>query len=393
MSKTILFVDDEAHILKALRRLFVQTDYETFFAESGREALMILAAEKIDLIISDMRMPEMDGYQLLKQVKEKYPEVMRVILSGYSDDKEIISALQDGSTRMYLMKPWENDVFLTMVGQLLALGELFASKNLLSVMNGLDRLPTLPAIYTRICDLIESIADIDSIVDVIEEDQVITIKILQVANSVFYGKKTGSIKEAIVFLGLSNVKNIVLSVSILNNIDMEYNTCFTKETLWRHVSMANKMVHLIYEKLLHKKLPATSSTAGLLYDVGRLILLQYFPKAYQVVTDQAQNTGNASISDVERTILNVSHEEMGGFLLNWWGMPQPIVEAAMFHHTPFDVRIINRELVGVVHIADYFSWQCLGEGILPFLDINIFASLGINQQECEVVIKEVQMNY
>ena len=392
MPKAILFVDDEEHILKALRRLFAQTEYEVFFATSGRGALEIVAAEKIDLIISDMRMPEMDGYQLLKQVKTQYPAIMRVILSGYSDEQEIIKAIQDGSSRMYLMKPWDNEEFLTVIDRLLALKDLFASKNLLAVMNSLNRLPTLPTIYARICSLIEENAGAESIAAVIEEDPVITVRILQITNSVLYGKKTGSVKEAIVFLGLANIKNIVLSVSILNSVHIEHNSHFTQDLLWRHVTLSNHIVQLIYKKLLHKKLPSISSAAGLLHDIGRLILLQYFPQQYQEITDQANTNSTISICDLENNCLNISHEEMGGFLLNWWGMPQPIIEAALFHHAPSDVRVINRELVSVVHLADYYSWQCLGKGLLLHLDINVFQVLNITKESCEELIKEIPLN-
>lgn len=391
MAKSILFVDDEEHILKALRRLFAQTDYDTFFASGGQEALEILAQEKIDLIVSDMRMPEMNGYQLLKQVRVKYPATMRVILSGYAEEKEIISALQDGSTRMYMMKPWDNENLLTMIEQLLALGEIFANKKVLEIMNSLDGLPTLPLIYNKVCALIADNADIEVIAKVIEDDHVITAKVLQIANAVFYGRQTGSVKQAIVFLGLANVKNIVLSISIIEKGNKEYNSFLTNDLLWKHASLTNKIVHLLYEKLLNKKLPNVSATAGLLHDIGKVILLQHFPQQYQQVTDMVRMDRSATISDVENAILQVSHQEIGGFLLNWWGMPQSIIEVAVFHHTPFDKMIIERELVGAVHIADYYSWQRLSKSMLPVLDQNIFAALGIGQEDCEKLIKEIKV--
>lgn len=392
MAKSILFVDDEEHILKALRRLFAQTDYETFFASSGQEALEILAQEKINLIVSDMRMPEMNGYQLLKQVRVKHPSTMRVILSGYAEEKEIISALQDGSTRMYMMKPWDNENLLTMIEQLLALGEVFENKKVLEIMNSLDGLPTLPTIYNKVCTLIADNADIEAIAKVIEDDHVITAKVLQIANAVFYGKQTGSVKQAIVFLGLANVKNIVLSISLFEKDRRQHNSFINNDILWRHASLTNKMVHLIYDQLLNKKLSSISATAGLLHDIGKVILLKHFPQQYQEITDMVRDDRNSTIYDAENNILQVSHQEIGGFLLNWWGMPQAIIEAAVFHHTPFDKMIIEKELVGVVHIADYYSWQRLSKGMLPTLEQDIFSSLGMKQEDCERLIKEIKVD-
>lgn len=389
MTQSILFVDDEEHILKSLRRLFIHTEYETFYAIGGKEALDILEREKIDLIISDMRMPEINGYQLLKEVRQKYPATMRVILSGYAEEKEIIKALQDGSTRMYLMKPWDNEKLLKIIEQLLIVGQLFKDKKVLEIINSIDGLPTLPAVYRKVCNLIEENAEIETIAKVIEDDQVIAAKVLQIANSVFYGLPTGSVKQAIVFLGLSNIKNIVLSISIIQN-KICNNTLFSQEMLWRHVSITNKIVHLIYEKLLQKKIPDVCATAGLLHDMGKIILVQNFPQQYQQVVDRLKCERDTSICDIENEILQVSHQEIGGFLLNWWGMPQSIIEAAIFHHTPFDKRVIDREVVGVVHIADYYSWQRVGRSILPILDKDIFAALGIKQEDCEQLIKTLK---
>lgn len=393
MTKSILFVDDEEHILKSLRRLLMQTDYETFFALSGKEALFILENEKIDLIITDMRMPEMDGYQLLKQVRNLYPGTMRVILSGYADEKEIINALQDGSTRIYLMKPWSNENLLMVIKQLLELRDMFKNKKVLEIMNDLDGLPTLPTIYTKVCRLIEENVNIECIAEVIEEDQIITAKILQIANSIFYGKQTGSVKQAIVFLGLANVKNIVLSISLIEKSGIQCNAFPAKEMLWRHVSLTNKLVYMIYEELLHKKLPSISATAGLLHDIGKAILMQNFPKQYQRVSEQIKSDSHDTVCEMESQILSVSHQEIGGFLLNWWGMPQSIVEAAAFHHMPFDKRVIEKELVCVVHLADYYSWEKMGKGALAMLDTDVFPFLGINQQECEQLIENLKVDY
>lgn len=87
---TLLFVDDEPSILSALRRLFRPHGYRIFVAESGASGLTILEQETIDLVISDMRMPEMDGASFLKQVRARWPKVMRILLTGYADINSIL---------------------------------------------------------------------------------------------------------------------------------------------------------------------------------------------------------------------------------------------------------------------------------------------------------------
>lgn len=112
--ETLLFVDDEPNILAALRRLFRPLGYRIFIAESGAAGLEIVSREKIDLVISDMRMPVMDGAQFLEQVRLKSPEAIRILLTGYADIQSTIDAINKGQIYRYIAKPWEdNDITIT----------------------------------------------------------------------------------------------------------------------------------------------------------------------------------------------------------------------------------------------------------------------------------------
>lgn len=110
---TLLCVDDEPNILSSLRRLFRAKGYRVLTAESGAAGLAVLAQENVDLVISDMRMPEMDGAQFLEQVRAKWPEVVRLLLTGYSDITSVMAAINRGEIYRYITKPWDdNDILL-----------------------------------------------------------------------------------------------------------------------------------------------------------------------------------------------------------------------------------------------------------------------------------------
>ena len=222
MAKRILFVDDEKQILRALRRLFVQSDYEVSFANSAKEALEILEKNEVELLITDIRMPEMDGFELLREVKANYPLTLRVALSGYTDNNKVFNALEDNLAKIYLFKPWDNRELLNIIDQLFELESLLKNKNLLNLINNVDKLPTVPNLYTELSNLVEKDANVDQISKKIEEDQSIASRVLRVANSAFYGAKTGSISQAIMYIVLINVKNIVLS----NAIFTSFKICF-----------------------------------------------------------------------------------------------------------------------------------------------------------------------
>ena len=116
---TLLFVDDEANILSALQRLFRPQGYRIFTAESGREGLEILERETVDLVISDMRMPEMNGAQFLEQVRAKWPDTVRVLLTGYAEISATIDAINKGQIYRYISKPWEDTDMILLVRQAL----------------------------------------------------------------------------------------------------------------------------------------------------------------------------------------------------------------------------------------------------------------------------------
>lgn len=110
----LLFVDDEANILSALKRLFRPLGYRIFTAESGAAGLQVFEQNTIDLVISDMRMPEMNGAQFLEQVRQKWPDAVRILLTGYADVTSTIDAINKGEIYRYIAKPWDdNDITMT----------------------------------------------------------------------------------------------------------------------------------------------------------------------------------------------------------------------------------------------------------------------------------------
>jgi response regulator RpfG family c-di-GMP phosphodiesterase len=112
---TVLFVDDEAPILSALRRLFRPCGYTLLLAGSGAEALALLAQQPVDLVVSDMRMPGMNGAEFLQQVRERWPQTQRVLLTGYADISSTIAAINHGAIHRYVSKPWDDEDLLAVV--------------------------------------------------------------------------------------------------------------------------------------------------------------------------------------------------------------------------------------------------------------------------------------
>lgn len=118
-NRTLLFVDDDPGVLSALRRLFRFNGYTVLVASSGAEGLRLLECGNVDLVISDMRMPVMDGASFLKQVRTGWPGVVRILLTGYADATSMAKAIDEGEIHHCIDKPWRDDYLLSLVGRTL----------------------------------------------------------------------------------------------------------------------------------------------------------------------------------------------------------------------------------------------------------------------------------
>ena len=106
---TLLFVDDEESVLHALRRIFLEENYEIRTARAAEDAIRILEEEKVHLVVTDHRMPGMTGAQFLREVKKRWPETIRIMLTGYADVQSILGAVNEGAVYKFITKPWNDE--------------------------------------------------------------------------------------------------------------------------------------------------------------------------------------------------------------------------------------------------------------------------------------------
>lgn len=388
MLKRILFVDDETQILRSITRLFMDTEYEVLTAESGADALDLLEAEQVDVIVSDMKMPKMTGYELLNQVKKRYPNIVRIILSGFSDERIVFDALQKNIAKLYILKPWENTVLINTIEKVFQIENILRNnQKVLKLVKNADELPTIKTSYQKIIHVIENEQEIYKIVEAIEADNSIVIKLLHIVNSSYYAVKTGSIKRAVAYLGLDNIKNIVLASAFIDGLS--FNTKDNKriEQLWEHAFIANRIISIIYNEFLNKKIPETEMNAGLLSNVGIIFMIHSFHDKYMEIFGEIEKK-DVSIVELENKAFETNHQEIGGYLLQWWDIPLPIVESALYHHDPFNENIINKQIVLAAHIAEKYAWDVLGIKFYFEFDERVFDELKIDQDKFEMKLKD-----
>jgi HD-like signal output (HDOD) protein len=393
-NKSILFVDDEIPILNSLRRVFSGRGYNIFLAGSGDEALSVLAREKVDMVITDVRMPGMNGYELLREIKAVYPSLIRVVLSGYTDEKLVVQIQKMSLAKRYLFKPWKNQELIRIVEQIFNVEKVLKSSNLLELVNKIESLPSPGGVYLRFCQLVEQDADMGRIAAVIESDQSLAAKVLHVANSAIYGVRTGSVRQAVTYLGLSNVRSILLGATTFDSGADTKNIRLNRDVnvLWRHAVTTNQMLMHLYRRILGRRIPDICSMAGLLHDIGKVVLINNFTDRYLKAAAAIQNKKDLFYYYEKMEFTDVSHQEIGAYLLNWWELPQILVESVLYHHDPLDERVTDKELLSLLNIAEIYSWNGICGGEYWSVDPQVLEYIGISKEDCDQITGEIEID-
>ena len=333
----VMFVDDEAQVLKGITRMLeaADVDWEVNTASSGPDALEALAQQPVDVLVSDMQMPGMDGAQLLDEVSQRHPNTVRIILSGQASKDAVYRAV--APMHQYLAKPCQADVLRETISRACALREMLDSTKINAFLGRISSLPSVPSIYQEVVDEIESEdGSVARVGEIVAQDPAMTAKILQLANSAIFGLRStvSSPAQAASVIGLDALKSLVLSLQVFQSFDSPSISGFSMDAVVSHSLRVGGIARLIAKTEELGGEPTNESfTAGLLHDIGKLILAANAANEFELALKEARANGTP-LCDVERTAFGLGHDGIGGYLLALWGLPQNIVEGVAFHHSP-----------------------------------------------------------
>ena len=398
--RCILFVDDEPMVLKGLQRTLrkMRDAWVMTFTSSSKEALEFLESGAFDVIVSDLRMPEIDGMQLLAEVKNKHPEVIRIILSGQVEQDTTFKSVQ--VAHQSLSKPCDAEILKQTLNELFALRNILEDESIKRIVSQTETLPSLPAVYTEIIqELQSSEPSIKKVGEIITTDMGMTAKILQVVNSAFFGlvRKINNPKEAVMLLGTETIKALVLSVKIFSEFNQKKFAWFNFDDLFDHSMSVSMFAQSISkEEHLDKNLVNNSLMAGMFHDLGKLILVTNFQEPYRKILTEVKKTGQ-NLWDLEKDEFGTSHSEIGAYLMGLWGLEYPVIEAIAFHHCPGKSLSNATGLLTAVHFGDAYDRlknsgndQDQGNGLRQ-LDRDYLNNLGVADRlkDWQTVCKEL----
>ena len=386
MKKRILFVDDETKVLQGLKRMLrpMRREWDMQFADSGKKALEMMAEEPFNVVVSDMRMPEMDGAQLLTEVMTRYPDCVRIVLSGQAEKEAMMRSI--GPSHQYLSKPCDPDVLKDTVSRACALRDVLSSDRL-SFVAKIENLPVLPEIYT---DLMKELKSEDPsiryISRLIEKDMGLTAKILQLVNSAYFGvrRRVTNPAQAVTLLGLENVRSLLLFANVFSQMEMKGNIPgFSMDQAWKHSASVGRAARdILKEDGQGKEAMDDALSAGLLHDCGQLIYAANMAEEYKTAFTLASEE-NLPLWQAETQVMGASHAEVGAYLLGLWGLPDTIVEALAFHHTPRKSFTTEVNVLTAVHVADVFVAEqssSIGRTAEENLDQEYLENLGVSEK-------------
>jgi response regulator RpfG family c-di-GMP phosphodiesterase len=275
--KRVLFVDDDIPVLDGLRaRLHpLRARWEMIFVESAARAIAELELAPCDVVVTDMRMPGVDGSQLLKIVSERWPETIRIVLSGYAETVQTSRLLT--IAHQYLSKPCEVHELENVVERCLRLHELLREPRLRKAVGRVQQLPAIPQTYAKLqAILAKDEPSVGEVSRAISADSAIAAKVLQVVNSAFFrrAKTIAKIEHAVTHLGFVTIRNIVMSVEVFSAWPASRPPGFDPEAL----QLQAHKVAAVARSLLAGSAAEEAMLAGLLHNIGYLILAQQCPQ-------------------------------------------------------------------------------------------------------------------
>jgi HD-like signal output (HDOD) protein/ActR/RegA family two-component response regulator len=384
----ILFVDDDPDVLDGLRDALRprRREWRMTFVTSGEAALGVLEREPVDIVVSDLRMPGMDGAAVLTAAARIEPDAVRIVLSGHADP-ETIGRVAAVAHRI-LVKPSPIDVIARVIERSCVLLDVTGEVQLIRAAAGACALPSPSTTYIELAGLLGRVdATTEQVAEVLERDIAMAAKVLQLANSAYFGRQepVSSLHDAVTLLGHETLRSLAVSAEAFQQFHIPAAIpCFSRDAVQHRSLQVARLAH----KLSQGDPEADDSfAAGLLLDVGLLVLAANEPEYLGEVLLTAEREGR-HVHEIELERHGITHAEIGAHLLALWGLPHTIVEAVAHHHRPLRSPVPAFDAIATVHIADALVAEMeigapVGPACLSHVDLEYLEQLGVTGRIAE----------
>lgn len=360
MKKRILFVDDARHILNSLRLSLrgMSDTWDVVFALGGEEAVGILQRSRFDLMVTDIRMPGIDGSHLLDLACREYPSMGRVVLSGYSEGDCVLKNIP--LAHQYLSKPCTTEELLSTISNALTRGDTLDNDRMKEIVSNLKSLPALPAVYGELVAALENRdTSWKEVCAILNKDMALVATVLRVANCAVFGLcgKVTSLDHAVKLLGMQTLRTLVLSTHLFSMFDQRTMPAFSVSRLWNHSIRVSNFAKII---ATNEHMPSSfiedCNIAGMLHDIGKVILSVMIPEEFKKVIEIVK-TENITVHEAEKELLNTTHADVGSYLMGLWGFSDTQIETVRFHHTEIQNHSNSATIQSIIYASNILDHE------------------------------------
>ncbi len=375
----IMFVDDEAMVLSGLRRSLRRSaprDWELTFALGGREALDQLEQQKFDVVVSDARMPEVNGAAVLEAVKAKSPDTVRIVLSGQMEEANAMRLLE--LAHQFLAKPCPPETIVEEISTLLGVQHELIPAHVRELLGTIDGLPPVPRVYAQLESVMRGVeTSAKDIAEVVQTDGSLTARILRMVNSSFFAlrREIVDIEAAVAHLGSDLVRSVVLQVEAAAMQDGLADE--VREAREKH----GGQVLALARRNAPSGLTSAVAAAGVLLDVGEIVLSMVDDAKWDEYVERRTPVPSERL-ELERELFGATHDEIGAALLAMWGVPDQLVSAVRYHHNPSGAP--GDKLVAFLHAVDHVVWAAEA-GTEPDYDRQAVAAAEVEENVAKAI--------
>lgn len=358
----LLFVDDDRRLLNGLKRLLKveRPDWECHYCVSAQEGLDLVERHDVDIVVSDMRMPEMDGIAFFERLRDLCPTPVRIIMSGQTGECDAGRVAK--AAHQFIPKPCLPANLINILERIFRFREFFTDNGLRGLVNKIGTLPVLPAVYQQLmCSIDDKGSSLMEISSIVGKDPALVADILKTVNSAFLGARqpVNDIGRAVTMLGLETIQGLVLCHGLLRQFKRKKVSEFSLSLLWDHAlrvaAMAKKVA--VFEGL-DKEETNSVVLAGLMHDLGKLVLLDGLPEEYSKVLYYVREEGK-SVTKAERAVFGSDHSKLGAYLLGLWGNRDDLVYTVACHHSPLNYPQPLKKGLSIIHVVNVLDHDLL----------------------------------
>lgn len=339
-----MFVDDDVSILSAFKRAFFRSGWDLKYAKSGPEALEQLKNFQADFVITDMKMPGMNGAELLELVSERYPTALRIVLSGHANTE--LSVRASYVAHQWYDKPCNLELLKSEIERINEVRASLPYEKVQALLGSVNSLPSVPKLFIKLKAMLhkQSISMEDIAVE-ISKNPSLTAKVLQVANTSFFvtGVNVTKVEDAIIRLGTDVICNIVAIAEMYSNMGDTSNT-YIAEILTRAIDTAN-----VAASIAGNPMKDEAMLAGLLHNLGELLLPEISPENMEEYL--AKRVVGADNTVLETSLFQVDNTQITSYLLHLWHFPYSLIRSITLQNNIEKLETENLGNEVILHLA------------------------------------------